>query len=214
MTLRSCVSPPTAVPFPLAFTVAYDLFRRAAQFRRHALLTQADDAEDLRPQLWSNAEASILVLETILTGLIEDTGPDHLVALTESVTLLLDALTTTITSMIPPEGSVVAIANQLQRQCWLPHRPAVTLLQTLLVVVMTAVNDGALSMVVTLPRDGAETVVITVDSDAAGLAREAHAAARARLRDELSAIGGSLELERRVHHWRVQVCVPDVSQPT
>ncbi|HEX6293010.1 MAG TPA: hypothetical protein VFZ66_27755 [Herpetosiphonaceae bacterium] len=209
MTHPPAVPPSSERPWPLAAALAYALFCRAAQFRRTALSLDVDEADGLRPQLYANAEASVLVLETILTGVIAERGPDQRVALTEQATRLLDALTTTFQSMAPPEAGVVTIAKQLQRQCWLPHRPAVTLLQALLVVVLTAVNDGAFQVVVTLPREPAATLELIVDADVAGLTHPAHAETVARVREELAAIGGALTLELRPHCWRVRVAVPD-----
>ncbi len=156
---------------PLAAEPLYLLINQHYQVSRQPGAVTAVD-RDTHDPLWRRcvvAEASLALMLTLVREQLYPPAPETLVPLSERVALELGALEGLLSNGTPIDAVAPRISNQAQRQHVLPAPLVSLLVQTTLVVVLSALADDARFIVVSTPRTAQGGVLITVEADAARL---------------------------------------------
>ena len=155
------------------------------------------------------AESSVALLLLILDPWLSPPRPDQLVSITDQLAVALRAVTNLLTSDTAPDVGAPLLSNQIQRDCRLPAPRVVMAVQVTLLVVLSALADGAMQVVVALPRSSAAQVILEVQTDTAGIAGAAAEADHDHLTRWLVEIGGSVTVtHQRKTWWTTQICIP------
>lgn len=197
---------------PLAIEPLYLLINQHYQVSRQFGAATAMD-RDTHDPLWRRcvvAEASLALMLTLVREQLYPPAPDTLIPLSERMALELGALEGLLTNGTPIDAVAPRISNQAQRQHVLPAPQVSLLVQTTLVVVLSALADDARFIVVSTPRTAQGRVQITVEADAAGLDTGINAQLKQRVEEALRASGGELTVtatERQT--WVANIWLPE-----
>ena len=196
----------------LATEPLYLLINQHYQVSRQPGSTQALD-RDTHDPLWRRcvvAEASLALMLTLVREQLYPPSPETLVPLSERMALELGALEGLLSNGTPIDAVAPRISNQAQRQHVLPAPLVSLLVQTTLVVVLSALADDARFIVVSTPRTAQGGVLITVEADAARLDTGINAHIKDRVGKALCAAGGELTVTATDRGtWVASICLSE-----
>ncbi len=202
-----------ALPQPsLATEPLYLLINQHYQMSRQPGAATAMD-RDTHDPLWRRcvvAEASLALMLTVVREQLYPPSPETLVPLSERLALELGALEGLLSNGTPIDAVAPRISNQAQRQHVLPAPLVSLLVQTTLVVVLSALADDARFIVVSTPRTAQGGVLITVEADAARLDTGINAHLKDRVGKALCAAGGELTVTATDRGtWVANICLSE-----
>jgi len=197
---------------PLAAEPLYLLINQHYQVSRQPGAVTAMD-RDTHDPLWRRcvvAEASLALMLTLVREQLYPPAPETLVPLSERMALELGALEGLLSNGTPIDAVAPRISNQAQRQHVLPAPLVSLLVQTTLVVVLSALADDARFIVVSTPRTAQGGVLITVEADAARLDTGINAQLKDRVGKALCAAGGELTVTATDRGtWVANICLSE-----
>ena len=195
---------------PLAAEPLYLLINQHYQVSRQPGAVTAMD-RDTHDPLWRRcvvAEASLALMLTLVREQLYPPSPETLVPLSERMALELGALEGLLSNGTPIDAVAPRISNQAQRQHVLPAPLVSLLVQTTLVVVLSALADDARFIVVSTPRTAQGGVLITVEADAARLDTGINVQLKDRVGKALCAAGGELTVTATDRGtWVANICL-------
>lgn len=155
------------------------------------------------------AESSVALLLLILEPWLDPPQPDRMISITDQLAVALRAVTNVITTETPQDVGAPLLSNHIQRLCLLSAPVAVVAVQATLLVVLSALADGAMQVVVSLPRSQESQVILEIQTDAAGIAGTTYGADHDRLKHWLMAIGSNVMVRQRPRWWwTTQIYIP------
>ena len=195
---------------PLAAEPLYLLINQHYQVSRQPGAVTAMD-RDTHDPLWRRcvvAETSLALMLTLVREQLYPPSPETLVPLSERMALELGALEGLLSNGTPIDAVAPRISNQAQRQHVLPAPLVSLLVQTTLVVVLSALADDARFIVVSTPRTAQGGVLITVEADAARLDTGINVQLKDRVGKALCAAGGELTVTATDRGtWVANICL-------
>ena len=180
----------------LAAEPLYLLINQHYQMSRQPGSTQTLD-RDTHDPLWRRcvaAEASLALMLTVVREQLYPPAPDTPIPLSERLALELGALESLLANGTPIDAVAPRISNQALRQLIMPAPLVSLLVQTTLVVVLSALADDAKWIVVSTPRQTQGRVQITVEADAASLDMGINAQLKDRVGKALRDAGAELSV--------------------
>ena len=195
---------------PLAAEPLYLLINQHYQVSRQPGAVTAMD-RDTHDPLWRRcvvAEASLALMLTLVREQLYPPSPETLVPLSERMALELGALEGLLSNGTPIDAVAPRISNQAQRQHVLPAPLVSLLVQTTLVLVLSALADDARLIIVSTPRTAQGGVLITVEADAARLDTGINVQLKDRVGKALCAAGGELTVTATDRGtWVANICL-------
>jgi len=201
---------------PLATEPLFMLINHHYLMRQQPGLAQTLDREQHDPlrRRYTAAEMSLgLVVNYVMSELLYPPPPDKQVALAERLGLALGTLEALIANAMALDTVMPRLSNQVQRQYLMPAPLASLLVQTTLVVVLSALADESKLIIVSTPRPQRRGVLIVIETDAAGLDAGINAALKQCLTEQLAKVGGALTIMPTDHQsWSANIWIPDGAQ--
>ena len=195
---------------PLAAEPLYLLINQHYQVSRQPGAVTAMD-RDTHDPLWRRcvvAETSLALMLTLVREQLYPPSPETLVPLSERMALELGALEGLLSNGTPIDAVAPRISNQAQRQHVLPAPLVSLLVQTTLVLVLSALADDARLIIVSTPRTAQGGVLITVEADAARLDTGINVQLKDRVGKALCAAGGELTVTATDRGtWVANICL-------
>ncbi len=184
---------------PLAIEPLFMLINHHYRMRQqsgiaHLLDRHQHDLHDPLLRRFIAAESSLGLLLPMLSEILYMPALDNLISLGERLALDLGALEGFLANATPIDAVAPRISNLIQRQYLMPARLVSLLVQTTLVVVLSALADEAKWIIVKTPRSAQGGVQITVEADAAGLSDGMNARLRERMTQKLRQHAGTLTI--------------------